>query len=279
MRRLRQTALPVSLVLFFGLVVGTAGCTSSTGSVSTQATLGPAGGTVALAGQGVQLVVPPGALTANAVVVLWATPSSTGMRVGIQPDQLVLATPVTLSVQFQGSVHIARVDELGSSSQWPVGVLSRVEKPTGAQVQLKLDHFTQVEVDLDNGSTDAGGPIGCSREGGEVDRGEDGGWHWHSEVWDGGMAWHRDGDADGGREDGGFDDDSGRDAGLEVLLSCPSGFECDDGVCVSPGGNDEEASCEGDAGVANACPAASHCDGHRCLPDVDDGGVHLGGQD
>ncbi len=282
MRTIHMTAL-LSLVLLFGLALGTGGCTSGTGGVSTQATLGPAGGTLALEGQGVQLTVPAGALTAEAQVFLGATASRTGMRVTIQPDQLVLARAATLSVQFQGAAHIVRVDEIGSGSQWPLGVLSRVEKPTGAQVQVRLDHFSQLEVDVDDGASDGGSPTGCSRQGGEVDRDADGGWHWHGDGWDGGMVGHGEGehhDADGGREDGGFDDDfTGGDAGTEIFLACPAGFECDDGVCVAPGGNDEENSCDADAGVPNVCPTASHCEDHRCLPGVDDGGVHPGGHD
>lgn len=233
-----------------------------------------------LGGQGVQLVVPAGALAANVPVVLGATTSSTGVRVTIQPDQLPLARTATLNVQFQGPAHIVSVDEVGTGSQWPLGVLSRVEQPTGAQVLVQVDHFTQLEVDVDNGASDGGTATGCSRGGGELEWGEDGGMAWHNESDDGGMEWagrraHE--GADGGRDDGGFDsDDVGRDGGTEIFLACPSGFECDDGVCVAPGGNAEN-SCDGDAGVLNACPTASHCDGHRCLPDGDDGGMHFGG--
>jgi hypothetical protein len=267
MRALLHTAPLLALTaLLLLLALGTAGCSSGTaGNASTQSTLGPTGGEVSLPGQGIQLVLPAGALSADVNVVLHASSWSGGVRVSIEPDQLALARPATLSVQFQGPVHVASVDELSSGSQWPLGVLSRVENANGAQVQVQLDHFAEVEVDLGDAAADGGGPIGCCGPAG-CDALAPGG---HGEG----------GQGDAGQScDGGFDDNlTGRDGGLKILLGCPSGFECDDGVCVAPGGNDEEMPCDdGDGGLLSVCPLFSHCQERRCLPDFDDGGVHLG---
>jgi hypothetical protein len=267
MRALRHTVPLLALTALLFLLALGASCSSGTaGSASTQSTVGPAGGAVTLQGQGIQLVIPAGALSADVAVVLRATSLSSGVRVSIEPDQLALARVAILSVQFQGPVHIASVDELRGGSQWPLGVVSRVETASSAQVQVLLDHFAQVEVDLGDTLAD-GGPIGCCGPDG-CDALEGGQGHGDS----------RDEDDGGHACDGGFDDDyTGRDAGLKILLGCPSGFECDDGVCVTPGGNDEEKPCDDvDAGLFNVCPLFAHCEERRCLPDLDDAGFPLG---
>jgi hypothetical protein len=275
MRALRDTGPLLALTALLVLLgLGTHGCSSGTaGNLSTQSTLGPAGGAVTL--QGIQLLLPAGALSADVNVVLRASISSKLVRISIEPNQLALARPATLSVTFQGAVHIVSVDELSGGSQWPLGVVSRVETASGSLVQLQLDHFAQLEVDVDDGTSDAGNPVGCCGPGGcDV---LEGGGHGGGK---GGFGGDGDGgqDCDGGvgREDGGLDDNyTGRDAGLKILLDCPSGFECDDGVCVAPGGNDEEKACNPDGGMPTVCPVASHCEERRCLPDFD-GGVQLG---
>jgi len=286
MRALRH-AVPLLVLTTLLVALAFAGCAST--SSSTDAVIGSAGGSLSL--QGVRLEVPAGALTQDTHVVLSSTSSPGALLVGMEPADLDLARTATLSVQLQGRVHVFDVSELRGTASFPVGVDSRVETASGAQLRMRLDHFAQVRMMMMDGGSDGGAKTCCGDDCGEGEHHDGGDDH----LGDGG---HKDdgehgddkgGHGDGGVCDGGTDDhgDHQRDGGVISSSACPAGFECDDGVCVAPGGNDEENDDEGcgeddsdehhdkDAGPSASCPVGAHCaDGH-CMPDQPaDGGVH-----
>ena len=227
-----------------GLVAGlfvawAAGCGSTDSGA--QATLGPAGGTLSVPGTGVELVVPAGALDRAVGVSMTTTRDATALTVAIEPRDLALARPATLSVTLSGPVHFSGVTEVSSGR--PVGLDARIESSSSAVARLTLDHFRHVRFSTD--VADGGVAPGACRE-------HEDGEHRDGEHDDGE---HEDGDGghhDGEHGDGGPHD---RDAGV-VSMACPAGFECDDGVCVLHGGNDEHR---------------GECDGGGCHDDDDDG--------
>ena len=277
-------ALTTALVL---IALGTANCGSSTDS--TQGMLGPAGGTLTLAG--VLLDVPAGALTQQTAVTLRTSNVPGAMLVGIEPAQLMLTQKATLGVQLSGKVHVSGVTEVGGG---PLGVDRRVENANGAQVQLRLDHFTQVRLALTEAS-DGGMSACCGDDCGEGEHGDGGhsdGEHGDGDKGDGGIcdggtggSDHGDGGTgdgehgDGEHRDGGHHDGEHGDGGMVASGGCPAGFECDDGVCVAPGGNDEENDddCgehgDDDGGMTASCPTGSHCSDGKCRPDETDAGM------
>ena len=280
MRALRHAA-PLLLLTTLLLALAMAGCSSS--SSSTDATVGPTGGTLSL--QGIRLDVPAGALAQDTHLVLRSTTSPGALLIGLEPADLGLSRAATLGVQLQGPVHVFDVSEIRGGTSSPLGVDSRVETSTFAQVRLRLDHLAQVRLMMD--TTSDGGTKTCCGEdcdGEHHDGGDDHGDGGHKDDGD-----HGD-DASGDRHDGGVcdgGDDHHRDGGVIASGSCPAGFECDDGVCVAPGGNDEEHDDDGcggddehdddhrDGGAPAPCPTGTHCaDGH-CMPDEPvDAGVH-----
>jgi len=243
-----------------GVLLGwSVGCGSS--NVSTQATIGPAGGSLSLPSEGIRLDVPPGALELATLVTLRASGDSRGVLVGIEPAQLGLSRAATLVVSFTRPVHISSVTELSAAGEIPVGVDARVESASSASTSLRLSHFTQIRVSLES-ALDGGSVPGACREREDDEReGEDKGEHLDGghkgEDCDGGISGR--GDEGGGERehaDGGSHD---RDGG--VPMECAVGFECDDGVCVAPGGNHEhDDHC--DAGTCR--DDDEHCDGGPC---------------
>ena len=302
MRVLQRSAPLLSLTICL-FILAIAGCASN--STSAEAMLGPSGGSLALTAEGIRLDVPAGALAQNTAVVLTATVSTGVLVVGIQPTDLVLAQQATLGIQFQGPVHVSDVSEVRGSTSFPVGVDVRIETPAGAQLRMRLDHFAQIRVATETGTSDGGTKTCCGedceehRDGGMQDADSWGGGD-DGEHSDGGFCSdesdgeHADGgvcdNGNGGEPtDGGPGDDDHRDGGVIASGSCPSGFDCDDGVCVSPGGNDEENQdnvCGGDedgdgeadggqadGGTSASCPAGTHCSDGRCRPnETSDGG-------
>ncbi len=199
-----------------GLVLGwTAGCGSADSGA--QATIGPGGGTLSVPGSGVELVVPAGALSRPVDVAVNTTRDAAALTVSLQPADLALARAATLSVTLPGPVHFSGVTE--TSSGTPMGLDDRIESANSAVARLRMDRFRRVRFSTE--VTDGG--TGACRE------------HEDGEDHDGG-----DHDGDGGHHDG--------DAGTPASMACPTGFECDDGVCVAPGGNDEHhGECDGGA--------------------------------
>jgi len=278
-----ESRVLLATALVTGLAVGWAtGCGSS--GLRAQATLGPAGGTLSIPSEGVTLDVPPGALGSTTEVTLRASSDSTGVLVGIEPAQLVLAKSAMLGVTLSRPVHFFSVTEVTANGERPLGLQSRVETTSGASAQLALDRFIQVRLSTD-GPSDGGAPGACREHGDgdgdhhEGDQGDgehdDGDGDHHGE--DGGV--HPDGgDGDHHGEDAGFHPDGGHhgeDAGIRpdggtVTMACPAGFECDDGVCVADGGNDEERDRCGEAD-AGSCPAGLHCDEGHCVAPRDGG--------
>jgi hypothetical protein len=246
-RLLASTGLVAALV-----VAWAAGCGSTDSGA--QATLGPAGGTLSVPGTGVELLVPAGALDRPVGVSMTTARDTTALTVAIEPRDLALARPATLSVTLSGPVHFSGVTEV--SSGMPVGLDARIESSTSAVARLTLDHLRHVRFSTD--VADGGVAPGACREhedgehrDGEHEDGEhedgDGGHHDGDGGHHGGDGRHHDGEhGDGGPHD--------RDAGV-VSMACPAGFECDDGVCVLHGGNDEHR---------------GECDGGRCHDDDDD---------
>jgi len=262
-----------AMALVAGLIAGWAtGCGST--SLRTQATIGPAGGTLSLPSEGVTLEVPAGALTSTMEVTLSASSDARGVLVGIEPAQLALARSALLAVTLSRPVHFSSVTEVSAEGEWPLGLQSRVETATGASARLLLDRFIQVRLTTD-GPTDGGAPGACrEHEDGDGDqhRGDDG-----DGAHDGGDDdGHDHGEDAGIRHDGGSDEhheDGGihRDGGTIANMECPAGFECDDGVCVAPGGDDEEE--HGHCGDADAgsCPTGLHCEDGHCVAPRDGG--------
>lgn len=281
MRALRH-AVPLLLLTTLLVALAFAGCGST--SSATDATIGSAGGSLTL--QGIRLDVPAGALAQDTHVVLRSTSSPGSLLVGMEPADLALAREATLSVQIQGRVHVFDVSELRGTLALPVGVDSRVETATGAQLRMRLDHFAQVRMMMADGGSDGGAKTCCGDDCGEGEH-RDGGADEHGDGGhqDGDHGDDKDGQGDGGVCDGGGEHE--RDGGVIASSACPDGFECDDGVCVAPGGNEEEnddGACgdddrdehhDADAGSSTSCPAGTHCaDGH-CMPDQpSDGGAH-----
>jgi len=236
MRWLR-TFVPLS-----GLIVLVTACGSSPG---VQASIGPAGGSLAMENPSVRFDVPPGALTTDTVVSMHASTDPQSVLVTLEPAQLGLAKPGQLSVSLTGRPHISGVAELTGSGEQPIGVDARVEDASGVSARLGLDHLTRVRITTADPPDGGGVPGVCSddherRHRGEGD-GEDGdgdGGHHDGEHHDGGVL------RDAGVGDGGVDDASDE---------CPGGFECDDGVCVLHGGNHEhDDDCQGmDAGTCH----------------------------
>ena len=294
-----ESRVLLATALFTGLAVGWAtGCGSN--GLRTQATLGPAGGTLSIPSEGVTLDVPPGALGSATEVTLSASSDSTGVLVGIEPAQLALAKSAMLAVTLSRPVHFFSVTEVTANGEQPLGLQSRVETTSGASVQLALDRFIQVRLTTD-GPGDGGAPGACREHGDgdhpQGDQGdgnhEDGDGDHHGD--DGGVrpdggcdgnpgedaGVHSDGgDGDHHGEDAGFHPDGGtgehredagirHDGGTVLTMECPAGFECDDGVCVVHGGDQEHDQCGGpDAG---SCPTGLHCEDGHCLAPRDGG--------
>ena len=222
LRRIGGTGLLAGLVL--GLAVG---CGSTDGS--TQATLGPAGGTLTVPGTGVELVVPAGALGQPVTVAVQTSRSSAALTVSLRPVDLSLARAATLSVTLPGPAHFSGVTE--TSSGRPLGLDTRREGPSSAVARLSLDRFREVRFSTEAADGGAGSPGACH----EFDDGEEHG--------SGHELGH---DADGGHPDGGAGHPAPVPDGGVGSMACAAGFECDDGVCVAPGGNDEHhGECDG----------------------------------
>jgi hypothetical protein len=254
-----------SLLLFpfVVLLAASLGCGSSTSQ--TQASIGPAGGSLSLPSPAVQFSVPAGALTETTTVTLRASADAQSVLVTLEPMQLALAKPGQLLMSLDGPKHISSVTEVRGGGEQPIGVDVRNESSAGASAQLRLDRLTQVRMRMGDGD---GGTAGACRaddgdhrgrdQGGDMDDGEhhDGGMdgdddHHDAGVLDGG---HDDDHHDGGVADDGHDGehhDGGvlADGGVAGPDGCPDGFECDDGVCVAHGGNHEDECRSQDAGT------------------------------
>lgn len=214
----KNTRLIAGTGLVAGLVLGWAvGCGSTDSGA--QATLGPGGGSLSVPGSGVELVVPAGALSRSVDVAVKTTRDAAALTVSLEPVDLALAKPATLSVTLNGPVHFSGVTE--TSSGTPMGLDDRIESASSAVARLRMERFRQVRFSTEVSDGGTGVPGACR----EHEDGED--------------------------HDGGDDGDSGPrdgDAGTPASMACPTGFECDDGVCVAPGGNDEHhGECDGGA--------------------------------
>jgi hypothetical protein len=275
--------------LLVAIALGSANCGSS--SDSTQAVIGPTGGSLSLAG--VRLDVPAGALTQQTTVTLRTSNVPGALLVGIEPAQLALGHQATLGVQFTGKVHVSGVTDVAGGA---LGVDLRMENASGAKVRLRLDRFTQVRLALtevsDGGTSACCGGDDCG-DGERGDGGHSDGEHGDGEKGDGGVCdgGHPDGEhgdggtgdgehGDGDHGDGDHHDGEHGDGGMVGSAGCPAGFECDDGVCVAPGGNDEENDDDDcgehgdqDGGMGASCPAGSHCSDGKCRPDAADAGM------
>jgi hypothetical protein len=273
------------LLPFVALLATASGCGSSTSE--TQASIGPAGGSLTLASPSVRFDVPAGALGQTTTLSLRASADSESVLVTLEPSLLALAKPGQLSVALNGPRHISSVTELQSGGEQPIGVDVRTESSSGASAQLRLDRLTRVRVRMRDGG-DAGSPGACRDRDGDGDhRGRDGEGEHHDggddgdgEHHDGGMdgghdGEHADGGMDGGDDgdhrDGGMDgghdgehhDGGVTDGGAPFPDGCPDGFECDDGVCVAHGGNHEGDCRDGDAGTCHDDDDHEHGDaGH-----------------
>jgi hypothetical protein len=246
------------LLPFVVLLAGSLGCGSSTSQ--TQASIGPAGGSLSLQSPAVQFDVPAGALTETTTVTLRASADAQSVLVTLEPMQLALAKPGQLLVRLDGPRHISSVTEVRGGGEQPLGVDVRNESSAGASAQLRLDRLTQVRMRMGDGD---GGTAGACRaddgdhrgrdHGSDMDDGDhdgehhDGGMDGDDDHHDGGVAdgGHDDDHRDGGLADGGHDGerhDGGvlADGGVAGPDGCPDGFECDDGVCVAHGGNHED---------------------------------------
>ncbi|HEY1905785.1 MAG TPA: hypothetical protein VGG91_07070 [Myxococcaceae bacterium] len=232
------------LLPFVALLAASLGCGS--GTSQTQASIGPAGGSLSLPSPAVQFDVPAGALTETTLVTLRANADAQSVLVALEPSQLALAKPGQLLVTLDGPKHISSVTEVRGGGEQPIGVDVRMESLAGASAQLRLDRLTQVRMRMGDGD---GGTGGACREddgdhrgrdhGGDMDDGDHDGEH-HDGGMDGDDDHHDGGVADGGHE--GEHDDGGvlADGGVPGPDGCPDGFECDDGVCVAHGGNHED---------------------------------------
>jgi len=229
----KNTRLLAGIGLLAGLVLGWAvGCGSTDSGA--QATLGPGGGTLSVPGSGVELVVPAGALSRPVDVAVKTSRDAAALTVSLEPVDLALAQPATLSVTLSGPVHFSGVTE--TSSGRPMGLDDRIESASSAVARLRMDRFRQVRfsTEVTDGGTGAPGACREHEDGEDHDGGDDG-----------------DHDGDGGHHDG--------DAGTPASMACPTGFECDDGVCVAPGGNDEHhGECDGGACHDDDGPDAGH---------------------
>ncbi len=215
--RTATTSLLISVAILIG---SAAGCGSGAQQVS--AAIGPAGGSLQLASPAIRFDVPAGALTTTTTVSLRATPDAQGLTVALEPDQLALTAPGQLSVSLEGPQHISSVTEVRHGGEQPIGVESRVEGSSGASTRLHLDHLTRVHVATEAVSDGGTAPGACREHSGEGEGGDG-----------------ESGDGTGDHHDGGVDGDDAPDGGVVASSACPTGFECDDGVCVAPGGNDE----------------------------------------
>jgi len=255
---LALTSLLVALAL--------ASCSGSATSSAT-ATIGASGGSLALADQGLRLDIPAGALSSDTGVALRATSSPGALVVSIEPAELLLARAATLNAQFQGAVHVSDVSELRGATSTPLGIDLRLESASGAQVRMRLGHFAQVRFEVEaswDGGTKTCCGEGCERD--DDDRRDGGMTGDHGDGGSGEDGGHGDDHGGGGDCDGGLPD-SHPDGGIPSAGNCPSGFECDDGVCVAPGGNDEDRD-------HDACWDGG-ADGGCTRQDEDaDGGVH-----
>ncbi|HUM10844.1 MAG TPA: hypothetical protein VLT82_07850 [Myxococcaceae bacterium] len=248
--------LLASTGLVAGLVLGWAvGCGSS--DSGSRATLGPAGGTLSVPGTGVELAVPAGALSSPVDVAVKTRRDAAALTVALEPADLRLARPATLSVTVAGPAHFSSVTE--SSSGTPMGLDARTESASSATARLRLDRFKQVRFALETVADGGVAPGACREDDdGEAHDGE----HEGDEEGDGGH--HR--------------DDAGTPTGSATSMACPTGFECDDGVCVAPGGNDEHH----DACDGGPCHGDDdeQCDGGACRDDdgdCDGGACHEDG--
>ena len=232
---MKNSRLLVGSMISAALALGwTAGCGPT--NLGARATIGPAGGTLSLPSEGVRLDVPAGAFSTPVEVALRASSDSAGVLVGLEPAQLTLAKPATLTIALTWSAHIASVTEVSASGEQPLGVDARVETTGGASARLRIDRFMQIRLSTE--VVDGGAPTGACREHESDDDGEE-----HEDPRE---------SRDGGSGDHWSKDGGTRDGGSTASVTCPAGFECDDGVCVAPGGDDEEHCRGADAGT---CPA------------------------
>lgn len=263
--RCLRTFVPVALGASLLLLTA---CGSSPG---VQASIGPAGGSLAMENPSVRFDVPPGALTTDTVVSMRASTDPQSLLVTLEPAQLGLAKPGQLSVSLTGRPHISGVAELTAAGEQPIGVDARVEDVSGVSARLGLDHLTRVRITTADTPDGGAAPGACRDDHDRRHRGEGDGDDGDDD--DG----HHDGDGDGGHHDGehrdgGVPGDGGvGDGGVIASDECPAGFECDDGVCVLHGGSHEhDDDCQGmDAG---ACPDDDDHDGDHDDGDHRDGG-------
>ena len=268
-------------------LVGVAACGSSNPGV--QASIGPAGGSLSLASPAVTFDVPPGALTTETTVSLYASADSRSVLVTLEPMQLALAKPGLLAVSIDGARHISSITEVTHRGEQPMGVDMRIEDSSGASARLRLDHLTQVRLATGDGS-DAGAPGACRERDDDDHDGEhhdgdhrdrdhddggmaDGGYH-DGENHDGGMAdggYHDGEHHDGGVADGGYRDGEHRDGGV-ADGGYPDGEHHDGGAEDGghhdgehhDGGRDDDRP-DGGALASMECPYGFECDDGVCV--------------
>ncbi|MCI4355515.1 MAG: hypothetical protein L3K06_09180 [Thermoplasmata archaeon] len=249
MRVIRPSTLLLAVsTCLSGLLVGTGvGCgTSTEGAV---ATLGPQGGSIALPNDAVRLDVPAGALASEVTVTLRSSTDARGLLVEVEPVQLALAKLAKMTVQLR-AVHISSATEVTSGGEQPIGLDRRMEDASGTRAELRLDHFARIRLTTE-APLDGGTATGACREGDDDHQG--------GEHPDAGPCKDDDEERDGG-EHGEHPSDGG-----VASADCPTGFECDDGVCVAPGGDDEHETCRADGGPVD-CPVGTECEDGACVP-------------
>jgi hypothetical protein len=155
---MKNSRLLVSSMVWAALALGgAAGCGST--NLGAWATIGPAGGTLSLPSEGVRLDVPAGAFSTPVEVALRASSDSAGVLVGLEPAQLTLARPATLTVTLARSAHIASVTEVSASGERPPGVDAQLETASGSSARLRVVRFMQIRLStevLADGRTPAG---------------------------------------------------------------------------------------------------------------------------
>lgn len=211
-------ALVVSVVIVF----------SSCGLVREQAsaTIGSKGGVVKLA-SGLEVEVPPGALSDDVVVSVSEVRGPEGEReIELEPRGRELREPARLSVPDDtgGSVE-ARLES---------GELREARRDGRGRLELEVHRFEHVRL----------GRHGDDHDAGELEDHHDGGVDDHGADADGG-------ELETNHRDGGPDDHGAHDAGAAGACvsddSCPCGSECVTGQCTAVVTCATDADCAGGA--------------------------------